>query len=86
MKILQLHPAGRKTGGGFRTLTRFDVQLTPNVRLYSLELVEAPTGELIVYSPKTRQGRAATFDSEFRGELATAAADALRGARSDATH
>ena len=73
MNIIDITPA-RPTAvsaRGFRTLCFFDAQVTPDLRLYGLELVEAPNGNKLIYAPTARGGRrCATFSVELGDALA----------------
>lgn len=60
MRILNLSPVAND-GGGMRTLAFFDLELTPDVRLYGLRLLEAPGGNRVVYAAQAGSRRTATF-------------------------
>lgn len=59
MEIIGIAPArpADVSARGFKTHCFFDVQVTPDLRLYGLELVEAPNGKMLVYAPSARGGR-----------------------------
>lgn len=75
MEILNIRPAPEGAGG--RTVAHFDVQLTPEARLFNLRLVETPDGRRLVYAPNAFGERAATFSPTLSNELARAAGAAL---------
>lgn len=60
MKILNLEPAADR-GSGMRTLAYFDLELSEEVRLYGLRLLEAPDGNRVTYAAQSGSRRTATF-------------------------
>ncbi|PWK65853.1 hypothetical protein C8K44_11568 [Aminobacter sp. AP02] len=74
MHILAIRPA--PAGAGGRTLAHFDVQLTPDCRLFNLKLVDGHSGRL-VYAPNAFGERVATFSPSFANDLVRAAGVAL---------
>lgn len=74
MHILAIRP---ETGPG-NTLAFFDAQLSDDIRMFGLKLVQTPRGPR-VYAPSTRAINVATFAPEFAAALARAAMAALNG-------
>ncbi|MCM5691441.1 hypothetical protein M8037_22205 [Sinorhizobium meliloti] len=74
MQILDIRP---EPGGG-NTIARFDVQLTPDIRMFGLKLVKTPRGHR-VYPPHTSTNNVATFAPPFAEKLIRAALAALSG-------
>lgn len=73
MQIIGIEPARASavSARGFRTHCFFDAQITPDLRLYGLELVEAPNGKMLVYAPTARSSRrCATLSVQLGDELA----------------
>ena len=60
MKISNLEPAADR-GSGMRTLAYFDLELSEEVRLYGLRLLEAPDGNRVTYAAQSGSRRSATF-------------------------
>ena len=74
MHILSIRP--EPPGGN--NLARFDVQLTPDIRMFGLKLVKTPRGHR-VYPPHTNVHNCATFAPEFAASMIRAALAALAG-------
>lgn len=72
MHILAIRPHD----GGGNTLAMFDAQLSPEVRMFGLKLVQTPRGYR-VYPPHTSTNNVATFAPAFADKLARAALAAL---------
>ncbi|MER9150810.1 hypothetical protein NKI30_19510 [Mesorhizobium opportunistum] len=54
MHIFNARPVNKPANAaGFRGIGRFNLQITPEVTLYDLTLVETPTGKLLLHSPPT---------------------------------
>lgn len=66
---------------GYKTHCYFDAQVTPDLRLYGLELVEAPNGKMLVYAPSKNGRKIATMSIELGDALAALLAE--RGVGSD---
>ena len=62
MKVHDLIPAAKSGGGALRLLATFDLELSGQIRLYGLRLLEAPGGKRIVYAAQSGSRRTATFD------------------------
>ncbi|RWE49275.1 MAG: hypothetical protein EOS79_07610 [Mesorhizobium sp.] len=73
MKVLDIRPAPPGVG---RTVAHFDVQLTPDCRLYGLRLVEAGGGRHLTYAPNSHGIRVATFTRELADQISRAASAA----------
>lgn len=78
MRILSI----RRDPGGGNTVARFDVQLTPDVRMFGLKLVRTPRGHR-VYPPHSNVNNVATFAPAFAESLVRAALAALSGEARD---
>lgn len=76
MKILNLEPVTGH-GGGMRAIALFDLQLTDDVRLYGLRLMEAPDGNRFTYAAQAGARRSATFARQFAERVTAAASHAL---------
>ncbi|RVJ21863.1 hypothetical protein [Sinorhizobium medicae] len=74
MQILEI----RTEPGSGNTIARFDVQLTPDIRMFGLKLVKTPRGHR-VYPPHTSTNNVATFAPIFAEKLIRAALAALAG-------
>lgn len=62
-------PPSAVSARGFRTVCFFDAQVTPDLRLYGLELVEAPGGKRLVYAPSKNGRKVATMSIALGDEL-----------------
>ena len=60
-----------------RTIARFDIQLTPDCRIYGLRLIEAENGRRLTYAPSAGGIRLATFAPAMADKITRAACDAL---------
>jgi hypothetical protein len=76
LRILALRP-DRYSDGRNRTLALIDVELTPDVRIYNLRLIENGHGQHRVFAPNAHGARVATFAPAFADELTKAAVAAL---------
>ncbi|MBB6299422.1 hypothetical protein [Rhizobium leucaenae] len=74
MQILSIRP---EPGAG-NTIARFDLQLTPDVRMFGLKLVKTPRGHR-VYPPHSNVNNVATFAPAFAEKMIRAALAALNG-------
>ena len=72
MEILNLEPVADR-GGGMRTLAFFDLQLTPEIRLHGMKLLQSAEGKTITYAAQSGPRRTATFARSL-AETITAAA------------
>ena len=63
-------PPSAVSARGFRTVCFFDAQVSPDGRLYGLELVEAPGGRRLVYAPSKNGRKAATMSIALGDALA----------------
>jgi len=80
MRILDLVPAAVKGGGSTRLLATFDAELSDDVRIQGLKLVEALGGKRVVYAPNGNGGRRlATFSPALAAAITKAAANKLEG-------
>lgn len=72
MEILNIVPVA-DSGGGMRTIANFDLQLSDEVRLYGVRLLEAPDGNRVVYAAQAGSRRAATFARSLAEKITAAA-------------
>ncbi|MDN2582368.1 hypothetical protein [Aquibium sp. ELW1220] len=83
MKILAIRPAPPGTG---RTVAHFDLQLTDDIRMFGMKLVQAEDGRFLTYAPSSHGARAATFSTPLNDTITRAACAAFReGFASDRT-
>ena len=75
MEILSIRPAPPGVDG--RAVAHFDVQVTPNLRLCGLRLVES-NGRYLTYAANSHGRATATFSREFANDLSRAASAAYR--------
>lgn len=76
MRILGLRPAPPGEG---KTLARFDIELTPELRMYDLRLVQAADGRRLTYSQNAGGRRTATFVGDLADEISDLASKAFDG-------
>lgn len=76
MRILAVRPAPPGEG---RTLARFDIELTPELRMYELRLVQTESGRRLTYSQNAGGKRTATFVGELADQITLLASNALDG-------
>jgi len=69
---------GEPSPKGYRCMCTFTLQLTPEVKLYGLQLVQSPEGSMQVYAPPMRSGyRAWSFAPELREKITKLASEAM---------
>jgi len=73
LQILNMRPAPPGVG---RTVAHFDLQLTPDARLYGFKLVMGAGGQYVVHSANIHGVKAATFTRELHHQIVRAAAQA----------
>lgn len=61
-----------------RTVAQFDVQLTPDCRLYDLRLIVTDDGRYLSYAPNSHGRRVATFTPSLANDISRAASAAFR--------
>jgi len=76
MRILSIRPAPPGEG---KTLARFDIELTPELRMYDLRLVQAADGRRLTYSQNAGGRRTATFVGDLADEISDLASKAFDG-------
>lgn len=76
MKIISIRPAPPGEG---KTLARFDIELTPELRMYDLRLVQTESGRRLTYSQNAAGRRTATFVGTLADEITTLASNAFNG-------
>lgn len=63
-----------------KLVATFDLELSNEVRIYGLKLMERPDGRRLSYAPNGNGGRRlATFSSALASEITTAAINELEG-------
>jgi hypothetical protein len=80
MRIMNVEPANRPGGNGMRILAHFDAQVTPDIRLHGLRLLEAPDGSRCIYAAQFGARRSATFGRPLAEQITAAATQALQEA------
>nr|WP_314095163.1 hypothetical protein [uncultured Shinella sp.] len=80
MRILDLKPAVGNGGGAVKLVANFDLELSPDVRLFGLRLIEAADGRRLVYAANANGGRrSATFSPTLAAAITKAAASKFEG-------
>jgi hypothetical protein len=86
MRILAIEKSHRLSTGQYREVAKFDAQITDDLRVFSIRLLESPTGRRIVQAPPMSGGRSATFGRPLAEALNAAASDALSKLEGDQAH
>ena len=73
MNITSLTPIFDNRPGKLKTLAHFDLQLSPDVRIYGMRLLEDSRGRRLSYPPSSGGRRFATFDSALAEAITNAA-------------
>jgi hypothetical protein len=76
MQILNIEPAARTGSGAMRLIAHFDLELSSDVKIYGLKLMEAPGGRRLSYAPNGNGGRRLASFSPALATAITAAATA----------
>jgi hypothetical protein len=84
MRVLFAYPVTEPENKKTRCLGTIDLELTPDVRLYGLRLLQMPDGAKILYAPHAGHRRSATFSPALAKTLTTMAMDALGVPANDA--
>lgn len=80
MQILDIKPVANSGGGAVKLLATFDLQLTDEIRMHGLRLMEAPGGRRLVYAPNGNGGRRlATFSPALAATITEAATAKMKG-------
>ncbi|KQY12611.1 hypothetical protein [Rhizobium sp. Root482] len=74
MRILYLQPIDEPSGG-HRAIAVFDLELTPEARLYGLRLLRMRDGRLLTFAPQSGSRRVATFATELAARITSLAID-----------
>jgi hypothetical protein len=77
MHILSITPSHSDGGGSVREVARFDLQLSPDVRLYGLRLMQTPEGRHLTYAPSSAGRRFATFAPTLVEDITISAVSAF---------
>jgi len=77
---LDLQPVASRGGGTMRLVASFDLELSSEVRIYGLRLMQAPGGRHVTYAPNGNGGRRlATFSPALATAITEAAINELEG-------
>jgi hypothetical protein len=77
LKILSIAPSFYGGSGSVREIARFDLQLSDDVKLYGLRLMETPEGRHLTYAPSSGGRRFATFAPSLVDDITASATSAL---------
>ncbi|GLR49719.1 hypothetical protein KYK30_14265 [Shinella yambaruensis] len=72
--------------GRHRAAAVFDLQLTPECRLYGLRLLRMADGRLLTFAPQAGYRRVATFAAPLASEITKLATDELRALTANGIH
>ena len=84
MRITGLKPAA-STGGGMVVVATFDLELSDEVRLYGLRLIEAPDGNRMTYAAQAGSRRSATFARSLAEQITALASESLEAVTANGT-
>ncbi|HEY0220390.1 MAG TPA: hypothetical protein VGC26_11600 [Afipia sp.] len=73
MKILSIRPSPPGGSGSVREIARFDLQLSDDLKLYGLRLMQTREGRHLTYAPSSGGRRFATFAPALVDDITTAA-------------
>ena len=79
MRILSIRRAIDDGGRRFRLRAFYDVQLTDEIRLFGLQLMQAPDGRLLTFAPAKHGMKVVTFAPNLAEQLTNLAAIELEG-------
>jgi hypothetical protein len=85
MEVLNIEPVANSGDGGMRVIAFFDLQLSDDVRMYGLRLLEAPDGNRITYAPQSGSRRSATFARPLAERITAAASISLEAVTAHGT-
>lgn len=74
MRILEFQPIDEPASGN-RAIGVFDLELTPEVRMYGLRLLRMKDGRLLTFAPQSGYRRVATFASSLAEKITRLATD-----------
>lgn len=77
MKIMSIRPA--PFGVGEKTLALFDVELSPECRIFNLALRQNSNGQYRIVSPNSQGRHVVTFSTNISAQITEAAVAALHG-------
>ncbi|SCB41716.1 hypothetical protein [Rhizobium multihospitium] len=69
--------------GGHRAIACFDLELTPEVRLYGLRLLKMRDGRLLTFAPQSGYRRVATFAAPLAERITKLATDQFEAMTAD---
>ena len=82
MKILDFNVIDEPPGGN-RCLATFDLELTPDCRLYGLRLLQMRDGRLLTFAPQSGARRVATFATSLAEKITNLAIDQHKAVTAD---
>ncbi len=80
MRAIRQDPSPR----GFRTLGKFNLEVTPDVTVYNCSLVRAPDGRHMLYGPASTAGETLSVSPAARAGIVEMALAALGNEKHDA--
>ncbi len=81
MKVTDIHRTTPQPGKAVRAIATFDIELSDDVRMFGLKLMETPGGRFLIYAPSANGGRRlATFSPALSDKIADLAASELERA------
>lgn len=81
MKVTDIHRTTPQPGKAVRAVAMFDLEMSDDLRIFGLKLMEAPDGRLLIYAPSANGGRRlATFSTALSAKIADLAASELERA------
>lgn len=69
MQIIEFEPTFGTTGNGAPVLAKFSVQVTPDLKLCGLKLVDTPKGRRVFFPGVSGGGRAATASTTLARKI-----------------
>jgi hypothetical protein len=74
-----MEPAWLTSSGGMNTIAFFDLELSEDIRMYGMRLIEAPSGKRVSYAPSSGGRRFATFAPALAQRITTIANETYKG-------
>ena len=79
MRLIESHPiASERDRTGHTCVGLIDVELTPDLRLYKLRLLQMKDGRYRIYAPQAGRCLAASFSPALAEQLTAMAVEALQ--------
>lgn len=79
LQIIDFEPSGGFAGDSARVLARFSVQVTDDIRLCNLKLVDTPKGRRTFFPGVSGGGRSVTTSTTLSRQITAAASAFLEG-------